>query len=125
MLLQGVPVVPRKRIQLISMRMRVQSLVSLRGLGIRRGHDLWCMSQKQLGSGWLWRRPAAVAPIHLTPVLGTSICRGCGPKKKKKKEKKKKTNASPAFRRISQNFLAGTFKQVEKFYKIKIFSQLT
>jgi hypothetical protein len=34
-------------------------------------------------------------------------------------------NASPAFRRISQNFLAGTFKQVEEFYKIKIFFQLT
>ena len=42
-----------------------------------------------------------------------------------KRDHLQNANASPAFRRISQNFLAGTFKQVEKFYKIKIFSQLT
>ena len=29
---------------------------------------------------WLWCRPVAIAPIH--PILGTSICCWCGPKKK-------------------------------------------
>ena len=39
----------RKRIQLGTTRLQVQSLASLSGLRIRRCHELWC-------------RPAAVAP---------------------------------------------------------------
>ena len=46
------------------------------------------MSQTRLGSD------VAVAVVKassyssdLTPTLGTSICRGCGPEKKKRKEK--------------------------------------
>ena len=38
---------------------------------------------------WLWRRPAATAPIR-PPSLRTSICRGSGPTKGKKTKKKKK-----------------------------------
>ena len=47
------------------MRLRVRSLALLSGLGIQRCRDLWCRSQKQLGSrvGGLWRRPVATAPI--------------------------------------------------------------
>jgi len=37
---------------------------------------------------WLWCKPVAAALSDLTPSLGTSICRRCGPKKKKKKKKK-------------------------------------
>ena len=40
-----------KQIQLGTMRLRVRSLTWLSGLRIRRGHELWCKSQKQLGSG--------------------------------------------------------------------------
>ena len=46
---------------------------------------LWCGSQTGLGSG------IAVAVVqagscssHWTPSLGTSICRGCGPRKRQK-----------------------------------------
>ena len=45
------------------------------GVGHRRGSDLARL--------WLWRRPAAAAPIQ-PPSLGTSICHKRGPKKKKK-----------------------------------------
>ena len=56
------------RTQLVSMSMRVQSLASLRGLGIWCCYELWCRSQTLLRSGallWLWCRPAAVALIRL------------------------------------------------------------
>ena len=47
----GVPVVAQqKRIQLGTMRMRVPSLASLRGLRIWRCRELWCRSQTWLGS---------------------------------------------------------------------------
>ena len=68
------------------MRLQVQSLASISGLRIRHCHELWCSSQTWLRSG------AAVALAQAggystdwTPSLGTSTCRGCGPKKKKKK----------------------------------------
>ena len=35
---------------------------------------------------WLWCRP--VVTSDLTPSLGTSICRRCGPKKERKKKRK-------------------------------------
>ena len=38
----------------------------------------------------LWCTLAAVAPTRPLSRLGTSICRGCGPKKAKKKKKRKK-----------------------------------
>ena len=48
----GVPVmVQQKQIQLGTMRMWVQSLASLSGLGIQHGHELRCRSHAQLGSG--------------------------------------------------------------------------
>ena len=69
------------------MRLWVWSLASLSGLRSRRCRELWCRSQTWLGSS------IAVAVVQacccssdLTPSLGTSICRRCGPKKKKKKE---------------------------------------
>ena len=40
----------RKQIQLVSMRTRVQSLVSLSGLRIWYCHELWCRLQMQLRS---------------------------------------------------------------------------
>ena len=58
----------------VSTRMWVQSLASLRGLGIWRGHEQCRRSQISSDS---------------TPSLGTSICRRCSPKKQKKKKKKK------------------------------------
>ena len=70
------------------MRTQVQSLVSLSGLGIRHCRELWCGSQTQLRSGvavavaWAGR-----CSSNSTPSLGTSICRGCGPKKQKDKKK--------------------------------------
>ena len=42
--------VQRKRIQLGTMRLRVRSLASLRGLRIRHCHELCCRSQMWLGS---------------------------------------------------------------------------
>ena len=48
---RGVPIVAQREqssVQLVSMRMQVQSLALLNGLRI---HDLWCRSQMQLGSG--------------------------------------------------------------------------
>ena len=47
----GVPIVAQqKRTQLVSMRMQVQSLVSLSGSGICHCCELWCRSQMRLGS---------------------------------------------------------------------------
>ena len=41
----------QKQIQLVSMRMRVQSLASLSGSGIQRCCELWYTSQTRLESG--------------------------------------------------------------------------
>ena len=87
--IQGVPiVVQQKRIRLGTMRLQqIPSLASLGGWRIWCCHELWCRSQMQLGSG------VAVAVVQAgsnnsteTPSLGTSICRGCSPKKKKDKK---------------------------------------
>ena len=81
---KGIPVVA----QLASMRIRVPSLASLSGLRIWHCRGLWCRLQTPLGSG------AAVAVAwagscssNLTPILGTSICHTCSPKRPKKKKK--------------------------------------
>ena len=75
---------------IVSIRMRVQSLASLSELSIWPCCKLWCSSQAWLGSG------VAVAVIwtsscgsNSTLSLGTSICCRWCPKKKKKKKKKK------------------------------------
>ena len=50
--------------QLASIRIRVQSLASLSGLGIRYCHELWCRSQTwDRTLLWLWCRPVATTPI--------------------------------------------------------------
>ena len=67
------------------MRMQIQSLALLSGLGIRRCCELLCRLQTQLRSGVA----VAVASGYssdLTPSLGTSICRRLGPKKDQKKK---------------------------------------
>ena len=47
----GVPiVVQQKQIQLVSVRMHIQSLASISRLGIQHCHELWCRSQTLLGS---------------------------------------------------------------------------
>ena len=80
------------RTQLVCMRMRVRSLVSLSGLRIQRCCKLLHRLQMQLGYH------VAVAVVsagscssYMTPSLGTSICHGRGPKKTKKKIKSKLT----------------------------------
>ena len=78
----GVPIVAQwKRIQPGTMRLQAQSLASLRGLKIQR-----CC-----GCGVSWR-----LQLQFDPSLGTSISRGCSPKKRQKdKKKKKKAFLSP------------------------------
>jgi len=83
-------VVHWKQIRLGTMRLRVQSLASLRGLRIQCCCELWRRSQIWLGSH------IAVAVVQAggcssdsTASLGTSTCLRCGPKKQKKKKKKK------------------------------------
>ena len=62
--------------------------------GLRIWHccELWCRSQRQLGSGvavaLVW---AGSCSSDYTPSLATSICCGYGPKKTKDKKKKAQT----------------------------------
>ena len=74
------------RIQLVSMRMPVQSLASLTGLRTQRCCRLRRRSRVQL------RSHIAVAVAYAstcspnsTPSLGTSVCHRCNPKKRKKR----------------------------------------
>ena len=89
-LFPGVPIMAQwRQIQLGTMRMRVQSLASLSGLRIRHCHELWCRPQTWLGSHVAVAVAQAVSySSNWTPILGTSICRGCGPNKSKDKKKK-------------------------------------
>ena len=104
----GVPVVAQqKRIQRVSMRMRVPFLASLSGLRIRRCRELWCKSQTPLGFCILWL--AAVALIW--PLsLGTSKCRGCGPVKQKKKRQKQKTKNKKKPKLLKADFHQKSFR---------------
>ena len=71
----GIPVVvQRRRVWLEIMRLQVRSLALLSGLSIQRCHELRRSSQMQLGS--------------CTPIPGTSICHGWGPRKDKIDKKK-------------------------------------
>ena len=87
---QGAPAVAqRKWVQLVSMRIPVQSLALLSESGIQHCPELWCRSQMWFGI------PAAVAhtyscSFNRTPSLGTSICHTCGPKPPKKRKKQRK-----------------------------------
>ena len=79
----------QQQTQLVSMRTCVRSLALLSGLRSQCCQELWCRSQMQLGSS------VAVAMVQagsyrsdLTPNLGTSICRGCTPKKKNPPQKR-------------------------------------
>ena len=83
-------VAQQKRTRLVSMRIQVRSLASLSGLRIWCCCELWYSSQIWLGSG------VAVAVVQANscsldkmPILGTSICCRCGPKKPKKTKQKK------------------------------------
>ena len=74
--------VQRKLIQLVSMRMWVQSLASLSGLGIQRCRELWCRLQMRL------RSCAAAAPMRLLawePPCAMGAAQENGKKTKKKK----------------------------------------
>ena len=78
----------QKRIRLASMRMQVQFLASISGVGTWRCHELWSRSQM-----WLGFR-VAIAVVQASncssdwiPSLGTSICHGYCSKKQKKKKK--------------------------------------
>ena len=73
------------------MRLQVQFLASLRGLRIQHCRELWYRSKTWLGSGIAVAvAQAGSCSFDWIPSVGTSICRGCGPKKKKKKKKKRK-----------------------------------
>ena len=77
----------QKWIQLVSMRIWVQSLALLSGSGIQRCLELWCRSKTRLGCR------VAVAVVQVgscgsdsTPSLRISICCRYGPKKQRKKK---------------------------------------
>ena len=87
----GVPV-------LVFMRMQVQYLALLSGLKIRHSPELWCRSQMWFGSSVAVAVAAAGSySSNLIPSLGTSICRGCSPKKTQKKKKKNQTKKPHCF----------------------------
>ena len=83
-------VAQQKRIRLGTISLRDQFLALLSGIGIWHCHEEWCRLQMWLGSC------VAVAVVSvgscssdLTPSLGISTCKECGPKKKRQKKKKK------------------------------------
>ena len=71
----GVPIVAQwKQIRLVSMRMQVQSLALLSGLGILCCCELWCKSHTQARSCFAVAVPLAGSySSYLTPSLGISI----------------------------------------------------
>ena len=95
--INGVPVVAqRKRIQLGTMKMRVQSLASFRGL--RSGVSVSCGAGHRLGSDpawlWLWCRPVATAPIGplaWEPPYAVGVALKSKKKKRREREKQKRS----------------------------------
>ena len=71
------------------MGVQVPSLALLNGLGIwlAMSCDVGRRPGSDLALPWLWHRPAADSSDS-TPSLGTSICRGWGPKKTNNNNKK-------------------------------------
>ena len=68
-----------------NMRLRVRSLALLSGLGSRHCHELCCRLKTWLGSGIaVALAQASSKSSNQTSSLGTSICRGCGPKRTKR-----------------------------------------
>ena len=64
-ILPGVPtVVQRKRIRLVYMRMQIRFLALFSGLGSSAAVSCGVGRRCGLDLAWLWRRPAAVAPIR-------------------------------------------------------------
>ena len=85
---QGLPIVAqRKRTQLVSKRMQIQSLALLSELRIWHCRELWCSLQTWLRSDVaVASAGTAVALIHWIPSLGTSTCRKHSPEKCKKRK---------------------------------------
>ena len=74
----------QKPIWLAFMRTQVWCLALLGGLRIQRCQELWCRSQKRLGSlVAMTVVQASRCSSDLTPSLGTSICHKCNPPHKK------------------------------------------
>ena len=71
---------------LVSMRMRVQFIASLIGLGIRLCSDLWYRLQMWLESG-VAVPVAGSCSSDSIPSLGISMCHTCSLKKQKKSKK--------------------------------------
>ena len=80
-------VVQQKQILLGTVRLRVRSLALFSGLRIWHCHELWCKLKMRLGFD-VAVAEAGSCSSNLTPSLGTSISRRCGPKKTGKKKKK-------------------------------------
>ena len=76
-----------KRIQLGTMRLRVQSLALLSRLKIWHCREQWCWLQMQLRSGiaGALAQPGSNSSDS-TSSLGTSICHGCSPKNSRMRE---------------------------------------
>ena len=74
---------------MVSVRMQVPTLASLRRLRSQHCHKLWCMLQTQLGSDMavavVWANSYSSDWI---PTLGTFICHGCSPEKNKIKRER-------------------------------------
>ena len=64
----------RKQIQLVSMRMQVQSLDSLSGSGIWCCYELWCRSQMRLDPMWLWLWCRLAATALVPPLAWELPC---------------------------------------------------
>ena len=95
MLILGVPIVAQwKRIQLVSMRMLVQAMALLSGLGIQHCHELCVGHRHGLDSSLLWCKLAVAAPIQ---PLGWELPYATGEalKTKQKTKNKKQKNAHP------------------------------
>ena len=76
---------------LTSIREDMGSIPDLSGSGNWRCCELWRRSQTQLRSDIaVAEAQASSYSSDSTPSLGTSICRGCGPRKRPKDEEKKK-----------------------------------
>ena len=71
----------------------VQSLALLSGLRIQRCLELWCRLHIQLDPEllWLWRRPAATAPIRplaWEPPYAAGVAQEMAKRQKRKKKKR-------------------------------------
>ena len=97
-----------QRIRLGTMRLRVRSLPLLSGLTIRRCRELWCRLQTRLGSGVaVALAKAGGYSSDSTPSLGTSICRGSGPRNSNNNNNKKETGGIK--KHIIENNLFGKY----------------